>query len=146
MQYPADELVALYHERWELEVGYDEVKTHMLAREETIRSRTPDRVEQELWGIFIAYNLVRLEMERAADEAGVAPTRISFVNALSLVRYAFFSASLRPMAPGKIPKTLLNVRRDLKLLLLPARRERSSPREVKIKMTNYAKKKTPRRK
>ena len=144
--YPADEIVAMYHERWELEVGYDEVKTHMLAREETIRSRTPDRVEQELWGILIAYNLVRLEMERAADEAGVPPTRISFVNALSLVRYAFFSASLRPMAPGKIPKTLLDVRRDMKLLLLPPRRERSYPREVKIKMSNYLKKRTPRRK
>lgn len=144
--YPADEIVAMYHERWELEVGYDEVKTHMLAREETIRSRTPGRVEQELWGILIAYNLVRLEMERAADEAAVPPTRISFVNALSLVRYAFFSASLRPMAPGKIPKTLLDVRRDMKLLLLPPRRERSYPREVKIKMSNYLKKKTPRRK
>ena len=65
--YPADEIVAMYHERWELEVGYDEVKTHMLAREETIRSRTPGRVEQELWGILIAYNLVRLETQNPAQ-------------------------------------------------------------------------------
>lgn len=143
--YPADELVALYHERWELEIGYDEVKTHMLERQEAIRSRTPKGVEQELWGVLLAYNLVRLEMERAADEAGVSPTRISFVNALALIRYAFLSASTRPLAPGRIPATLLNVRRDLKLLLLPSRRERSYPREVKIKMSNYLKKK-PRRK
>ncbi len=137
--YPAAELVALYHERWELEVGYDEVKTHLLAREETIRSRTADGVRQEVWGILLAYNLVRVEMERAADEAGVEPTRISFVNALALVRYAFLSASTEPLAPGRIPITLLQVRRDLKLLLLPPRRLRSYPRAVKIKMSNYAK-------
>jgi hypothetical protein len=41
VQYPRDEIVALYHERWELELGYDEVKTEMLEREEAIRSRTP---------------------------------------------------------------------------------------------------------
>ena len=49
----------------------------MLARQETIRSKTPQGVRQEIWGIAIAYNLVRLEMERAADEAKVEPTRIS---------------------------------------------------------------------
>ena len=84
--YPAKELVELYHERWEAEIAYDEVKTHLLAREETIRSRTPDGVRQELWGIAIAYNLVRLEVERAAAEANVPPTRISFVAAVALVR------------------------------------------------------------
>ena len=82
----AKELVELYHERWEAEIAYDEVKTHLLAREEAIRSRTPDGVRQELWGIAIAYNLVRLEVERAAAEANVPPTRISFVAAVALVR------------------------------------------------------------
>jgi hypothetical protein len=47
-EFPRDELVSLYHERWEVEVAYDEIKTHMLAREETIRSRTPTGVKQEL--------------------------------------------------------------------------------------------------
>ena len=56
-RYPAAELVELYHERWEIELGYDEIKTHMLARQETIRSKTPDGVRQEIWGIAIAYNL-----------------------------------------------------------------------------------------
>jgi hypothetical protein len=98
--YPAAEIVALYHERWELELGYDEVKTHMLDRQEAIRSRTPDGVRQELWGIALAYNLVRLEMERAADEADVDPTRISFVNALALIRNAWLTWSTVPMAPA----------------------------------------------
>ena len=64
--YEVIETVALYHERWEREVGYDEMKTHMLNREEAIRSRTPEGVRQELWGLFLAYNMVRLEMARVA--------------------------------------------------------------------------------
>lgn len=139
--YPAAELVAIYHERWELELGYDEIKTHMLAREEAIRSRTPLGVRQEIWGIALAYNLVRREMERAANEAGVEPTRISFVNALAMIRYSWLVWSTPPLAPGLIPKKLLDMERHLTLLLLPERRsERSYPRAVKVKMSNYARK------
>ena len=109
-EYPAAEIVALYHERWEIELGYDEIKTHMLARQETIRSKTPQGVRQEIWGIAIAYNLVRLEMERAADEAKVEPTRISFVYALSLVcrewqRATAPRAACPPWPPRPSPNT-----------------------------------------
>src|SRR5213078_751977 len=69
----------------ELELGYDEIKTEMLDREEAIRSKRSSAVTQELWGIFVAYNLVRLEMQRVADDAGVEPTRISFVAVLRLI-------------------------------------------------------------
>jgi hypothetical protein len=140
-KYPAEEIVGLYHERWEIELSYDEIKTHMLAREEAIRSRTPQGVRQELWGILLAYNLVRTEMERAADEAGVEPTRISFVNAMSMIRNAWIIWSTEPVAPGRIPEHLLDLRKHLGLLLLPERRsERQYPRVVKIKMSNYDKK------
>lgn len=140
-QYPADEIVALYHERWELELGYDEIKTHLLDRQEAIRSRRPDGVRQEIWGIALAYNLVRLEMERAADEAGVEPNRISFVNAVALIRNAWLVWSTQPLAPGRIPEGLLDLRRCLKLLILPPRRsERAYPRAVKIKMSAYNRK------
>lgn len=139
--YPADEVIAMYHERWEIEIGYDEIKTHLLDRQEAIRSRTPAGVRQELWGIGLAYNLVRLEMERAADEAGVAPNRISFVNALAMIRNAWLVWSTPPLAPGRIPDGLLDLRRHLKLLLIPERRpERSYPRQVKIKMSAYNRK------
>jgi hypothetical protein len=140
-QYPADELVALYHERWEIELGYDEIKTHMLAREETIRSKTPQGVRQELWGIAIAYNLVRLEMERAADEAKVEPSRISFVHALAMVRLEWYWASVPRAAVGNIPRRLAALRLNLKRLVLPPRRpNRSFPRAVKLKMSNYPRK------
>lgn len=140
-RYPRDEIVALYHDRWEIELGYDEIKTHLLAREETIRSRTPEGVRQELWAIGLAYNLVRVEMERAADAAGVPPTRISFVNALSMIVNAWIVWSTLPVAPGRIPSALLDLRMRLRLLVLPERRtDRTYPRAVKIKMSNYDKK------
>jgi hypothetical protein len=141
LKYPPDEVIELYHERWEIELGYDELKTHMLAREEALRSRTPAAVRQELWGIALAYNLVRLEMERVANEAGIAPTRISFVNALSMICHSWMVWSMPPLAPGRIPSWTVDLSRQLRMLLLPERRpERSYPRVVKIKMSNYDKK------
>lgn len=143
--YPAKELLALYHERWELELAYDELKTHMLRREEAIRSRTPEGVRQELWGIAIAYNLVRLEMERAAAEAHVVPTRISFVNALMHVVEVIAALRSPRLALGTVGARLERLRQKLKRLVLPERRtKRSYPRAVKIKMSNYARKR-PRR-
>lgn len=140
-KYPAKELIALYHERWETEIGYDELKTHLLDRLETIRSRTPAGVRQELWGIALAYNLVRVEMERVAAEAGVPPTRISFVASLHLIRDEFHTLSLRTMTPGKVPARLLHLRKRLKRLVLPPRRpDRRYPRAVKLKMSNYDRK------
>lgn len=139
--YPAKELVALYHERWELEIGFDEIKTHLLDRQEAIRSKTPSGVRQELWGIALAYNLVRLEIECAADEANVPPTRISFTTAVAYIRQALSDCVSPRMTPGAIPKRLWYLRDDLKRLILPPRRpERSYPRAVKVKMSNYPRK------
>lgn len=139
-QYPADELRALYHQRWELELGYDEVKTHLLERHEAIRSRTPKGVMQELWAIGLAYNLVRLEMERIADEADVPPNRISFVMSLRLIQDEW-AWSANTNSPGAIPKHLRRLREEVLRFVLPPRRYlRSYPRAVKLKMSNYERK------
>lgn len=138
-KYPAQEVVAVYHERWELELGYDEVKTEMLEREETIRSPTVSGVEQELWGLLMAYNLVRYEMERVAIQQKVEPSRISFVAALRHIRLALIRFGI--MSFGMIPKRIRQLEEDLAHFILPARRsERSYPRAVKIKMSHYARK------
>jgi len=143
--YPAAELVALYHERWEIELGYDEIKTEILDREETIRSKSPTGVAQEIWGILLAYNLVRLEMERVADEAGIEPTRISFIAALHLVCDEWLWCAVS--SPGAIPKHLRNLRANLARLVLPPRRARTYPRAVKVKMSSYPRNRPkPRRK
>jgi hypothetical protein len=138
-RYPAQEIVGLYHERWELELGYDELKTEMLDRREAIRSKKPEGVRQEIWGILLAYNLVRLEMERVAEEAGVPPTRISFVVTLNMIRDEWMWATVT--SPGAIPRHLRDLRRKLRRYILPPRREeRAYPRAVKIKMSNYKRK------
>jgi hypothetical protein len=139
--YPAKELELLYHERWELELAYDEIKTEMLCREVTLRSKSPSAVRQELWGVLIGFNLVRVEMERIANEAGVAPTRVSFVASLALVRDEW-EWTARTRSPGAVPKHLRNLRERLKRFILPPRRShRRYPREVKNDYRRY-----PRRK
>jgi len=134
--YPAAEIAELYHERWELELGFDEIKTHALEREETLRSRAPERVRQEVWGLAIAYNLVRLHMQHVAQQAAVAPTRISFRHALLLLRN-FWQLTAWIASPGKLPRRLDDLHQELALLILPPRRPRSYPRAVKIKMSSY---------
>lgn len=118
--FPAPEVNALYHERWEIELGYDEVKTKMLDRQESIRSRTPAGVGQELWGIALAYNLVRLEMVRIAEEARVPPNRISFLMALRLIRDEWLWCAVA--RPGAIPRHLRELRAEILRFVLPPRR------------------------
>src|SRR5260370_29976139 len=98
--YPAAEFVQLYGERWEIEQGYDEVKTELLEAEETVRSKSPSSIQQELWGVLLAYNLVRLEMERIAEEARGQPIIISFVHALRLIQDEWLWAAVT--SPGAI--------------------------------------------
>jgi hypothetical protein len=134
-QYPAADIVAMYHERWEIELGYDELKTEVLAREEALRSKSPVAVAQELWGILLAYNLVRLEMERVAADAGVEPTRISFITAYHLICDEWLWCAVA--SPGSIPRHLHDLRAKLTRLVLPPRRARTYPRAVKVKMSSY---------
>jgi len=138
-EFPAKEIVGLYHQRWELELGYDEIKTEMLDRLESIRSRTVGGVEQELWGILLAYNLVRLEMARTAADLGVEPTRISFVAALRIICDTWSWCAIA--SPGALPARLMTMREFFTRLVLPnRRRDRRYPRAVKIKMSNYPRK------
>jgi len=143
--FKGDAIVALYHERWEIEMGYDEIKTHMLDSELTFRSRTVDGVAQELWGVLLTYNLIRLEMDRIAQEADVSPSRISFVMAMRFIRDEWGWCAVA--SPGSIPKKLRRMRERIMDFVLPERRsQRRYPRAVKVKMSNYAKKRRPTRK
>ena len=111
----------------------------MLDREESLRSQSPRGVAQEIWALALVYNLVRAEMETIADEAGVPPTRISFVTALHLMRSFWFLAAR--VAPARLPRQLAKLRGDISRFILPERRSsRSFPRAVKIKMSNYPRK------
>ena len=83
---PAAELAALYHERWEIESTYDEIKTHLLGRHPILRAKTPELVEQEIEGLMLAHYAVRHFLHEAACTAGQDPDRLSFTHAVSVVR------------------------------------------------------------
>jgi len=138
-RYPADDVRALYHERWEIELGFGEIKTDMLERLETIRSKSPTAVAQEMWGLLIAYNLIRLEMQRIASELDVHPTRISFVAALRecVLQWQFAAIA----SPGTVPARFATATDRMRNFVLPPRRPaRVFPRAVKIKMSSYDRK------
>lgn len=83
---PATELAALYHERWEIETALDELKTHLRGSRIVLRSKTPDLVKQEFYGLMLAHFAVRGLMHEAALVADVDPDRLSFLHAVRVVR------------------------------------------------------------
>jgi hypothetical protein len=85
-KYPAEELAALYHERWEIETSLGEVKTRMRGSGIVLRSRTPNLVRQEFYGFLLAYFAVRGIMHEAALEADEDPDRLSFLHAIRVIR------------------------------------------------------------
>jgi hypothetical protein len=83
---PAAELAALYHERWEIEGALAELKTHLRGARVVLRSKTPELVRQEFWGLLLAHFAVRGLMHEAALRADEDPDRLSFLHAVRVVR------------------------------------------------------------
>jgi hypothetical protein len=83
---PATELAALYNERWEIETALDELKTHQRGPAQVLRSRSPDGIEQEVWGHLLVHHAIRQLMHDSADQAGVDTDRLSFTRTLRLTR------------------------------------------------------------
>ena len=83
---PATELAALYHERWEIETALDELKTHLRGSRIVLRSKTPDLVRQEFYGLMMAHFALRGLMHEAALKANEDPDRLSFLHAVRVVR------------------------------------------------------------
>jgi hypothetical protein len=83
---PATELAALYHDRWEIETALDELKTHLRGARIVLRSKTPDLVRQEFYGLLMAHFAVRGLMHEAALDSGEDPDRLSFLHAVRVVR------------------------------------------------------------
>ena len=83
---PAHELAALYHERWEIETALDELKTHLRGAKIVLRSKTPDLVRQEFYGLMMAHFAIRSLIHEAALKADQDPDRLSFLHAVRVVR------------------------------------------------------------
>jgi len=101
---PAAELAALYHERWEIEGALDELKTHLRGAKIVLRSKTPDLVRQEFYGLLLAHFAIRGLMHEAALKGGEDPDRLSFLHAVRVVRRKLpFYGAVPPSAEEGLP-------------------------------------------
>ncbi len=85
-QASAEELAALYHERWEIETALDELKTHLRGAQIVLRSKTPELVQQEFYGLLMAHFAIRGLMHEAALQADEDPDRLSFIHSVRVVQ------------------------------------------------------------
>lgn len=134
-RFKAQALAECYRRRWEIETSYRELKQSMLGDALTLRSQQPEGIEQEIWGALIAYNLVRLEMAKAAIQAQVEPTDLSFLRALHILQHEMIWAV--GMSPGKLPAHLVRLRTQLQFAIVEKRRGRQCPRLVKALPKRY---------
>lgn len=136
-RYPGNDISELYRHRWEIELGYREAKQGMMDSRWTLRSKLPELVRQELWGVLLTYNLVRYQMVRMAFElkGDYLPYQLSFSGTISEITRLLIT--LPWASPGKMPGELRTLYEKAKWLVLPGRRERSYPREVRIKAQKY---------
>jgi hypothetical protein len=73
-------------QRWEYEISLREIETQMLEPGGGLRSKSPELLRQELWGLLLAHFAIRSLMAEAATSAGLDPDRLSFMRSISLVR------------------------------------------------------------
>jgi hypothetical protein len=83
---PASDLAALYQQRWEFEIGLDEIETHQMGRPRVLRSKLPELVRQEIWSFLLIHYAIRSFMVEAADDIGEDPDRMSFMRSLRVIR------------------------------------------------------------
>lgn len=130
-QAPALELILCYHERWEIELCIDELKTHLRLSEQPLRSQDPVLVYQELYGLLLSHYAVRYLMHQSALQGDLDPDRLSFSYALQVLETACyeFSVVAREQLPLLKSRLLVDLREPS--TLLSARRLRFYPRVVK---------------
>lgn len=137
----AAEIIALYHQRWEIETAFDELKTTQLAPargtlETELRSRSPRGVLQEAYALLASYALVRQAIAEAAGLRGITPTEIGFADALRVISLAI------PRLCGSRAEDLLPLRQQMlddiaDCRLDRSRRPRRYPRVVKRKVGRF---------
>ena len=134
-EYPAGELITLYHQRWEIETAYLELKSSILGGR-VLRARTPTGIEQEIYALLVIYHLLRTAMADATNtQNDVDPDRASFTIAYQTARDQVIQAA------NVIADTVIDlagtIGRHVLANLLPARRLRICPRIVKRAISKY---------
>ena len=139
----AKALICLYHERWEEELTFDEIKTHQRERF-VLRSQTPAGVIQEIYGLLLGHYVIRVLMQEAAETIQIDPERISFTATLKILRCRL------PEIPANQSQNALEdwyhkLVQEISEEVLPLRRNRINPRVIKVKMSKWPKKRTVHR-
>ncbi len=135
-RYKAKEVAELYHSRWEIEVGFRNLKSSLLNNALVLRGRKVELLEQEGWGILLTYNLIRRETTKAAEKHKKAASEISFKFAFQLFVTEMIVLG-NTASPGTIPKRLEHLRGALKVVFITKRPRPSRPRAVKVSKTRY---------
>lgn len=132
---PAD-IAACYARRWSIETSYRELKQTMLGAALTLRSKTVEGVYQEIWGTLTAYNLIRLEIAKAALVVKCEPAEVSFIRAFHLIQFELHWAAVT-RSYGKLPQSMKHLRERLVSLLNEERPGRKFDRAVKGRPRKY---------
>jgi hypothetical protein len=132
---PAAELAALYHERWESELGYGELKTRLRGAAVILRSRSPELVRQEMFAFLVVYQALCALRATAAQTAGIDPDRISFTITVRLARDQ--AGNQAAVTPATLWRACQQTITDLLNDLLPARRSRAYQRVKRPAKNTY---------
>jgi hypothetical protein len=133
--YPAFDLIQLYHQRWEIETAYLELKHTMLGGR-VLRSRTPTDIDQEIYALLSTYQALRSAITDATDSTGADPDRASFTIALQAARDQLTQAA--NIVTDTTIDLIGTIGRHILTNLMPTRRQRISPRAVKRPLSRYA--------
>lgn len=134
--YSTKAVAELYQERWEIELGFRDLKSSMQRNALTLRSKTIELVYQEVWGLLLAYNIIRREASQAAVAYGRAPSEIRFKPACHYIaaQLIVMAAAQPASATGR---RLSQLRSGVGSLFLEHRPRPTTPRTVKISKTRY---------
>jgi Insertion element 4 transposase N-terminal/Transposase DDE domain len=132
---PAEQVIQVYHERWELEITIDEIDTHQRLCQHTLRSQKPDGVIQELYGILLGHYGVRSLMTTSAHAQHLDSDRLSFTHAITVVTNAI--SDVQQTLVSQRDALIERLLRDLRQDLLPQRRLRCNPRVVKSRRAKF---------
>ncbi len=140
----AKDIVIHYHKRWDIEIAYDEIKTHQCSTLKghmptIFRSKRSDLVEQELYALLITYNLIRSVIMEATSKEGGNPLLVSFLDTMQLLiecapYLSTFISNKRKKALAYLYGLIAESQIDR------PRRLRCNPRVVKIKMSSFKRK------
>lgn len=141
-QYPASELILLYHERWEEEITFDEQKTHQDPRRATkpahLRSETPAGVIQELVALSLSHFVIRALMFEAAAEVGLDTDRLSFTGCFQILKCRLPECDTR--TPQTFQAWYAGLLWEMQQEKIEPRRNRINPRVIKQKISKWKKK------